>query len=174
MTRKTLQVVSIGALLILAVAMHVFVHIHLVVLVPFHIFLSTCLAWLLQKPFSSLLALAILLELFSALPFGTITIAVLIPYLLKKVAVRVEADISFSFLTLLLVTAVAQTAVTTFPAWAWGGINITRIQTLPWLMLGLAILITTLAQFAAILFWQNWLMPDSHSYGDFGKRFSFK
>ena len=33
MTRKTLQVVSIGALLILAVAMHVFVHIHLVVLV---------------------------------------------------------------------------------------------------------------------------------------------
>ncbi len=65
--------------------------------VPAPLFLSSLIAHTSKKPWRWLLGLALASELFSTLPFGIMTAAVLLPGGARRVARRIETDFSLWF-----------------------------------------------------------------------------
>lgn len=78
--------------------------------VPAPLFLAIILVYTLPHPVRWLTALAVVVELFTALPLGVMTAAIFLPYGMKKLARRVETDFSiWFFLYITLVVALQVT-----------------------------------------------------------------
>lgn len=76
--------------------------------VPLPIFWATALSWTVPRPWRFLIPLSLLSEMMVTLPFGILTLIVFCPWFLMRFFRRVEADISFKFLGVIVLTCAIQ------------------------------------------------------------------
>jgi hypothetical protein len=133
---------------------------------PAPVLLAVILTWSIPRAWRYLIVIAIVSELFTTLPLGILSLTIAMPlgvYLLRG---RIEADISFSFLSLILVSVFLQFVVlTSFDVVhnyiAEGGQSI--ISVIPWRLLFSSWLITSAMAFAACVIITNQMPPEHHN-----------
>ena len=107
-TRERRELLWIPVVVIIALGMHTLVQTELFSLTPAPLLIALALTWTLRQPLSALIVLAIFAELLAMTSFGSMTLAVLIPYGVHRLRGRITPDISFSFALLLMLSAFLQ------------------------------------------------------------------
>jgi hypothetical protein len=102
---------SFVLLALIAVLLHILVQNNTLSFVPLPLYLSLTIIWLIPSPWYFLIALALYSELFTTLPVGLLSSAIAIAALTWHFRGRIEIDLSFSFLLLLLATVFLQIAL---------------------------------------------------------------
>ena len=111
MRHKIPDLLVVIFILIIAGALHRLTTWETIVIVPFIMVSSSLITWTVPQPLRFLLPLAFIVELTSVKVFGLLGLVTIIPWLLWLARGRVERDLSFSYLGLLLLTSTAQLAV---------------------------------------------------------------
>ncbi|MEX2054761.1 MAG: hypothetical protein WD972_01140 [Candidatus Andersenbacteria bacterium] len=102
---------SFVLLALLATLLHIFVQNNTLSFVPLPLYLSLTVIWLIPSPWYYLIAVALYSELFTTLPVGLMSSVIAIAALTWHFRGRIEIDLSFSFLLLLLTTVFMQIAL---------------------------------------------------------------
>lgn len=105
----TLLVVLIG----IALLAHMILRQSLFSYAPAPLILASLCAWLLPGRWQWLLLIAFVSELLSALPLGSLAVAVALPFIVRKAHGQAENLLSFSFLALLVGTSFLQFMILT-------------------------------------------------------------
>jgi hypothetical protein len=137
----------------LAAAAHIFLRDAAFSLVPFTFLLSILIAFLLPEPFIPLIILALAAELLSATVPGLQIATVGIPWLMRWLFRKVDIELSFSLLGVVLLTVSLQTTVAFLPE-LWNGPMLSHI--IPWKLATLIMFLTTLAAYSILLVWHEY------------------
>ena len=143
---------------------HLFVTQGLFSLLPGPLVLALIITYTTPGSLRLLLFLAVVSELFSTLPPGSLAVAMLAPYLVAKIPGRPAADVTVWFFLFTVFTSCLQISILTFglffqthPAtliqW-FDDIAYFIPSAIPWIVASVSI-----ASFVAIAFWQEVIMP---------------
>lgn len=117
----------LGGILILTAWLHSTVHYLLFSLIPLPVVIPIILTWTAPNAWIFLAIWAITAELFSTLPPGLLAIITFLPWIIRLLIPRVTADLSFTFLAVIVCTVLVQVAAvvgydlitTGWPTWPW-------------------------------------------------------
>lgn len=159
MNRSSDNFILTAAIIIIAIILHRLTSLHTITYLSAPLTLSIIFTWTKNRPWRYLLVLALITELFSLAPIGLSTIIILLPSLIYRLRGRFDVDLSFSFLILLLISAISQTILQLSPlltsSFIADGSLISILTTLPLRQLSLSVVSITVTTFIAILATHN-------------------
>jgi hypothetical protein len=142
--------------LILLLGLHVIWQRALFSLIPLALTIPLVLTWIARRPLPYLLGWAVIVELLSTTPLGLMTALTLVPWFVRLTWRRAEADLSFSFLVVVVGTVLLQLvgrmgyelALTAYRHGLTGG---DLVYTAPWSLTILTLLLTTVVGYSLIV-----------------------
>lgn len=160
MIEKTRAFVVPVAITIIASILHSTIGSSWISFIPAPLFFSIVITWTCRPSWPWLLLGGLTMELLTTLPIGAVSLIIVVPYCIKLIWRRAEANLSIGFLFLIIATTFIQLillVVTRFGIPSWDIISTKSwLSSLPWAFLGILWLLTSSASFLVCVAIQNW------------------
>lgn len=142
------ELLIVGVILIGSLVAQRIFHTGIISYSPAPVLSAIILTWTIPRAWRYLLVIAIFSELFTTLPLGILSLTIFMPLLIYFLRGRIEADISFSFLLIILLTVLLQFITL-------ASYDIAHTYSVPWRLLFSSWLITSAISFAACVMITN-------------------